>query len=312
MKVIKIIPRGYCHGVVKALNKVVETINNKEIKKPIYILGDIVHNKNITNAFNELGVITLNKKTRKEMLEEIDSGTVIITAHGIDYHLIEYAKNKGLCVVDATCSDVYKTHEIVFNKIKNNYQVIYIGKKNHPEPEGVIGIDPNNIFLVENKNDIDNLKLTSNKLCIINQTTMSKWDVLELMEYAKKKYENLEIINEICSATSERQEAVYHFSNDVELVYVVGDNSSNNSKKLVEVARKKTKAILINDVFDIDINYLIDNKINTIGVTSGASTPSIITKQVIDYLEQLNLADKNTFELPKKIDNKKIIPRIKM
>ena len=312
MKVIKIIPRGYCHGVVKALNKVVETVNDPKIKQPIYILGDIVHNKNITNAFSDIGVITLNNKTRKEMIDSINEGTVIVTAHGIDYHLIEAAKNKGLNVVDATCSDVYKTHEIVFNKINDGYQVIYIGKKNHPEPEGVIGIDPKNIFLVENKKDIDALRLINNKLCIINQTTMSKWDVQELMNYAQKKYQNIEIINEICSATSERQEAVYHFSKEVELIYVVGDQDSNNSKKLVEVAQKNAQAILINDVYDIDLNYLIDRKIKIVGVTAGASTPSVITKQVIEYLEQLDLMDETTYKFPPKIDNKKIVPRIKM
>lgn len=310
MKVIKISPRGYCHGVVSALQTVANTLNDESYPRPIYILGEIVHNQNVTNAFKTAGAITLSGKSRLEMLNKVDTGTIIVTAHGIDPNLIQLAKSKGLTVVDATCSDVQKTHNIISQRIKDGFEVLYIGKKGHPEPEGAVGVDPQHVHLVTNEDDIDKLDITS-KVCITNQTTMSIWDTRQLMKHAQLKFPNIEIINEICMATQQRQEAVWKLANRADLTIVVGDPNSNNTNKLVEVSMQKahTNAIRIESLDQLDINLLLADNINCVAVTSGASTPTIITTEIINFLEKFEKNDKSTWNNQSTIDLSRIVPR---
>ncbi|MGL5020591.1 MAG: 4-hydroxy-3-methylbut-2-enyl diphosphate reductase [Mycoplasmatales bacterium] len=313
MELIKISPRGYCHGVVHAMNLVAKTLANKEIEKPIYILGQIVHNQNITNAFKESGAITIEGKNRRDILSKVDQGTVVITAHGIDPKLIIEAKKRGLNVIDATCSDVYKTHHLIHEKISEGYEVLYIGKKNHPEPEGAIGICPEKIHLIETLKDIENSNFTSEKLCITNQTTMSVWDTESLMCAAESRYPNIEKISEICLATQERQEAVKKMAREADLTIVVGDPKSNNSNRLVQISEEfaHTKAIRINTIEDLEISLLLSENVNKVAVTSGASTPTIITKEVCEFIEQFDKKNEKTWNNVSKIELKKIIPRIR-
>lgn len=313
MEVVKITPRGYCHGVVHALNLVSEAIGNDVLKKPIYILGQIVHNQNVTDAFNKAGVITLDGTNRREILNKVDTGTVIITAHGIDQNLIVEAKTRGLDVVDATCKDVYKTHDIIKEKLKTDFDVIYIGKKNHPEPEGVLAINPEKIHLVSNKDDILNLEVSNSKICITNQTTMSLWDTKDLMEAAKTKFPSIEIINEICLATQQRQEAVLEMAKLADITLVVGDPKSNNTNKLVEISEKlaKTKAYRVSSLKDLEINWLLEDDVNKVAVTSGASTPTLITKQVVEFIEKFDKEDSSTHNTQIPLELSRIIPRVK-
>ncbi len=308
MQIIKSIPRGYCHGVVRALNITSNTI--REGQKPIYILGEIVHNKKISDAFLEAGAITLKGNTRKELLKTIDTGTVIITAHGIDPNLIIEAKNKGLSIVDATCSDVYKTHNIIKDHLNEGYEVIYIGKKNHPEPEGVLGIS-DKINLISNIEDINKLNINNDKLFVTNQTTMSKYEISFLHDKLKEKFPNIKIIEEICDATSLRQDIALENSKKADLSYVVGDKNSNNTNKLVEICQDlgKCKTFRIDSVEDINIEDL--KKATLVHVTSGASTPTIITSEVIKFIETFDPNDEKTHHNVSKIELNKIIPRIK-
>ncbi len=310
MKVTKINPRGYCHGVVNALNVVSSTINNPDTVKPIYILGEIVHNRNVTKSLAEAGAITLTGDSRQNLLSQVKSGTVIITAHGISPHLISKALEKGLNVVDATCRDVYKTHDIIREKLSDGYDVFYIGKKNHPETEGCISIDEN-IKLITSVKDVENMKSSSTKICVTNQTTLSIWDMQLIIDAIKNKYENVEIINEICDATELRQRAVANMDKDIDLLYVVGDKNSNNTNKLAEISEQvaNVKAIRIDDSRDIDINDL--KNVKNVAITSGASTPTLITKNVIDFLEQFEISDINTHDNYGTIDLTRILPRRK-
>ncbi len=311
MKVIKITPRGYCHGVVNALQVVAKVLADKDTPKPIYLLGEIVHNQNITDVLTKRGIITLKGESRSAMLATVETGTVIITAHGIDPHLIEQANNKGLHVVDATCIDVYKTHDVIKDRLAAGYDVIYIGKKNHPEPEGAIGIDPTRIHLVSNLADIEALQLANEKLAVTNQTTMSVWDTAKIMKQAKELYPTLEIINEICDSTSMRQEAVSEMAKLCDLTVVVGDPKSNNTNRLVEISQDiaGTPAIRVNNLEELDPNVLLPYE--TIGVTSGASTPTIITSEIIAFIEQFEKDDKQTWDNTSKINPDRIIPRAK-
>ncbi len=313
MEVIKITPRGYCHGVVHALNLVSQTLADETTPQPIYILGQIVHNQNVTKAFKEAGATTLDGKNREEILDKVNQGTVIITAHGINPNLITKALERGLNVVDATCSDVYRTHHVITQKIAEGYKVLYIGKDGHPEPEGAIGIDPESIYLIANEDDLEKLDVNFDKVCITNQTTMSMWDTDDLMNKAKAKYPHIEIINEICLATQQRQEAVLEMAKAADITIVVGDPKSNNTNRLVQISEEMagTPAYRINNIEDIDINWLLDSKVNKVAITSGASTPTIITKEAIEFVEAFDKNDEKTWDNTSKFDLKRIVPRLR-
>jgi 4-hydroxy-3-methylbut-2-enyl diphosphate reductase len=284
---------------------------DKSLPRPIYILGMIVHNKHVTDAFEEEGIITLDGNNRKEILEKVDKGTVIFTAHGISPEVRELAKQKGLVTIDATCPDVTRTHELIRAKEKEGFQVIYIGKKGHPEPEGAVGVAPAIVHLVETVADVDALELDAEKIIVTNQTTMSQWDVNHVMEKVKQKYPHVEIHNEICNATQVRQEAVANQAPEADVLIVVGDPKSNNSNRLAQVSEEiaATKAYRIADITELDLDWIKAAK--TVAVTSGASTPTPITKEVISFLEQFNPNDESTWVKEKKVPLNRILPKIK-
>ncbi|NKE05125.1 MULTISPECIES: 4-hydroxy-3-methylbut-2-enyl diphosphate reductase [Mesobacillus] len=311
MNVIKISPRGYCYGVVDAMVIARNAALDKSLPRPIYILGMIVHNKHVTDAFEEEGIITLDGNNRKEILEKVDGGTVIFTAHGISPEVRELAKEKGLVSIDATCPDVTNTHNLIREKEKEGFEVIYIGKKGHPEPEGAVGVAPGIVHLVETASDVEALNLQAEKLIVTNQTTMSQWDVADIMKSVKEKYPHAEVHREICMATQVRQEAVAEQAKEADVLIVVGDPKSNNSNRLAQVSEEiaGTKAYRIADITELDIEWVKDA--DTVAVTSGASTPTPITKEVITFLEQFDKENETTWMKEKKVPLHKILPKVK-
>lgn len=311
MKVLKISPRGYCYGVVDAMVLARQAAQNLDLPRPIYILGMIVHNKHVTDAFEEEGIISLDGPNRLEIIKQVDKGTVIFTAHGVSPEVRKLAKEKGLTVVDATCPDVSRTHDLILEKKAEGYDVIYVGKKGHPEPEGAIGVAPDIVHLVESTQDVENLQLSKEKIIITNQTTMSQWDVADIMNHALKKYPHAEVHNEICLATQVRQEAVAEQAKQADLVIVVGDPKSNNSNRLAQVSEQiaGTKAYRISDLTELKLEWL--EGVNIVGVTSGASTPTPITKEVIEFLEKYNSEDEATWGKERKVTLQKILPKVK-
>jgi len=303
MQVYDLTPRGYCHGVLNALAIVKKVIKTESYPRPIYVLGQIVHNKKITEAFNRFGVISLDQKgkTRLEMLEEIDSGTVIFTAHGISNQAIERAKEKGLITLNATCRDVIKVHNAVKNKLAEGYKVIYIGHRNHPEPEAVLAISQD-IYFVEDEKDALLLpqELSQYPLFVTNQTTLSLYDIEAVLKIIETKYPHYLFDNEICNATTVRQNAVKE-QPDVDLMLVVGDTLSSNSNKLRDVGKKAKNipSYLISGVEDIDLNWLKD--VNSVSVTSGASTPTVVTEEVISFLKHYQKDDPTTWDHQSKL-----------
>lgn len=284
MEVVAIRPRGYCYGVVNALNVVKDAVKDHPQQK-IYVLGIIIHNKFIKEALDRLGVISLydNNKTKLELLDQISEGVVVFSAHGIGQEVVDKAIEKGLIVYNATCRDVIKTQDIVKEYLEKNFDVLYIGKEKHPEAEAMLSINPKKIALVTNLNDIEKLDIKNNTI-VTNQTTMSIYDTKDIMDAIRAKNPNVLVINEICNATKMRQEALLDLKY-FDMVYVVGDHLSNNSNNLVKIAKTNvSKVQLIESVMDIKDMDL--NNIKRIGVTAGASTPTSITQQVIDYLNK--------------------------
>jgi len=311
MEVIKISPRGYCYGVVDAMVIAKEAAMNLDLPRPIYILGMIVHNKHVVDAFNEEGIITLDGENRLEILKKVDKGTVIFTAHGVSPQVRQLAKEKGLTVIDATCPDVTKTHDLIREKTAEGYKIVYIGKKGHPEPEGALGVAPGKVFLIDSVSEAEKLNLDTDKILITNQTTMSQWDVAHIMNKVIEKYPHAEIHNEICLATQVRQEAVAKQAGQADLTIVVGDPLSNNSNRLAQVSHEiaGTKAYRVGDVSEIDLEWL--KGVNKVAVTSGASTPTQVTKEVIEFLENYDPNNPDTWTPKRTLDLKRILPKAK-
>jgi len=311
MKVKKISPRGYCYGVVDAMVIARNAALDKTLPRPIYILGMIVHNKHVTDAFEEDGIITLDGENRLEILEKVETGTVIFTAHGVSPEVRELARRKGLVSIDATCPDVTVTHNLIEEKTAEGYDIIYIGKKYHPEPEGAIGVAPHAVHLIETIDDVDSLDLVNEKLLVTNQTTMSQWDVAHIMDALKEKFPHIEVHKEICLATQVRQEAVAEQAGEADLLIVVGDPKSNNSNRLTQVSVEiaNTPSYRISDVSEIDINWL--HGVETVAVTAGASTPTLIVREVIGFLESFDPEDPTTHVPERKFKLERILPKIK-
>ncbi|BAK17272.1 4-hydroxy-3-methylbut-2-enyl diphosphate reductase [Solibacillus kalamii] len=311
MKVVKINPRGYCYGVVDAMVIARNAALDPTLPRPIYILGMIVHNKHVTDAFEQDGIITLDGDNRKEIIEQVEQGTVIFTAHGVSPEIREIAKRKGLVSIDATCPDVTVTHDLIREKTAEGYDIIYIGKKGHPEPEGAIGVAPDHVHLVQSMNDIDNLAFENEKILVTNQTTMSQWDVAFLMDSLKEKFPHVEVHKEICLATQVRQEAVAEQAGASDLLIVVGDPKSNNSNRLTQVSVEiaGTPSYRISDISELQIEWL--ENVETVAVTAGASTPTPIVKEVISFLEKFDKNDPATHEIVRSVTLDKILPKIK-
>lgn len=288
MDIIKVTPRGYCYGVVDAMEIARKAAKDPTLPRPLYIIGLIVHNRFAVDELTSLGVTTLDGPDRASILERVESGTVIFTAHGVSPLVKARARARGLHIIDATCPDVTKTHDLVQEFVARGYEVIYIGKKGHPEPEGVIGEAPDHVTLVETEADLDRLPeriIRAERLMVTNQTTLSQWDTARLIEAIRARFPQVEVRNEICHATQVRQEAVATMAKGADLTIVVGDPRSNNTNRLAQVAEELagTPAIRIESVADLTPEMLEGKR--RIAITSGASTPSHITREIIRYVE---------------------------
>ena len=289
MDVIKISPRGYCYGVVDALQIVRQVAKDPTHPRPIYIIGQIVHNRHAIEELTNLGVITLDGPDRASILEQVTEGTVIFTAHGVSPLVKQKAKERGLNCIDATCPDVTVTHDLVRELASAGYYILYIGKRGHPEPEGVLGEVPGHIILIENEGDVNALTLTpeqEQRLAVSTQTTLSQWDTRRIIEYIKAKYPHAEVHIDICAATQSRQEALVAQAKGADLTIVVGDPRSNNTNRLVQVSEELAgvPAVRIEDLSQLNTDWLNGKK--RIAVTAGASTPSQLTREVIRFIEQ--------------------------
>ena len=285
MEVLKITPRGYCHGVVDAF-RIARRVR-EETDGPVRMLGMLVHNTHATDDLQQQGIALVDPPDRLKGLEQIKDGTVIFTAHGVSPQVKARAAELGLRAVDATCSDVVRTHELVADLARKGYEVVYIGRKGHPEPEGVVGEAPGKVHLVQDPEDIDALEIHGDRVAVTCQTTLSVWDTEDLIGRVKARYPQAEVHNEICRATQERQEAAVEAAKLVDLVIVVGSPRSSNSLRLVEVVKKLggKPAYLVDSLEDLDPEWF--RGASRVGVTSGASTPTQLTRRVIEHIEAL-------------------------
>ena len=275
-------PRGFCAGVDRAIEMVKGAL--KKYGSPVYVRHEIVHNKFVVENLKSQGAIFV------EELNEIKdkSRPVIFSAHGVPKAVPEEALNLNLIYYDATCPLVSKIHKEVENFDKKNFPVILIGHRNHPEVIGTMGQTNNEVHLVENVEDVKNLTLDKNdKVAYVTQTTLSVDDTKDIINEIKLQFSNViePKKNDICYATTNRQEAVKKIADQCDYFLVIGASNSSNSLRLVEVAKNygSKKAILVEDVESLNLNIFED--IENIGITASASSPEILVKKLIDKLK---------------------------
>lgn len=294
MEIIDIKPRGYCKGVVKAIRMAIKT-RKENPETEISIIGAIVHNKFVVEALRRKNIKTIStaNRSRFDALDDIDSGIVILSAHGTSQRVIEKAINKGLSVVDTICEDVKSTQELIQNALTNGQEVIYIGKNGHPESNAIIE-NFKSVYFVSNIEEIYKLEVKTKYPFVTNQTTLSILEIQHLLKAILEKIPEANIANEICNATRIRQEAILK-SSALDALIVVGDPSSNNTNMLASIASNHgiNNVIRIESIHDLDLNQLKTNW--RVGVTSGASTPNYLTKQVVEYLKVVNLASPHPY-----------------
>ena len=313
MKIILANPRGFCAGVDRAISIVELAL---EIHgAPIYVRHEVVHNRFVVNGLRERGAIFV-----EELSEVPDGAIVIFSAHGVSQAVRQEAKDRNLKVFDATCPLVTKVHMQVARASKKGTKAILIGHKGHPEVEGTMGQYSNHeggIYLIERIEDIANLPVSHNDdLTFMTQTTLSLDDTAETISALKEKYPAIQgpHKNDICYATTNRQQAVRELAKQSDLVVVVGSKNSSNSNRLAELAsRMGVVSKLIDDPNDIQPDWF--NSVQTIGVTAGASAPEELVQSVIARMkafgvtevEELQGLEENMFfEVPKELRVKEV------
>lgn len=308
MNIILANPRGFCAGVDRAISIVELAL---EIHgAPIYVRHEVVHNRFVVDELKAKGAIFV------EELDEVPDGAIVIfSAHGVSQAVRHEAKRRELKVFDATCPLVTKVHMQVARASKKGTKAILIGHEGHPEVVGTMGQYDNEkggIFLVEDVEDIAKLGLKEDEdLTFMTQTTLSIDDTSDVIEALKQKYPAIQgpRKNDICYATTNRQQAVRELAKLAQLVLVVGSKNSSNSNRLAELAsRMGTPSQLIDGPQDIDPNWL--QGVTTIGITAGASAPEILVQSVVEHLktlgvtkvEELEGCEENTvFEVPREL-----------
>ncbi len=308
MQIILANPRGFCAGVDRAITIVERAI--ELFGAPVYVRHEVVHNRYVVNRLKELGAIFI-----EEINEVPDDSILIFSAHGVSKVVRDEAKRRQLRIFDATCPLVTKVHMEVARASYRGEEVILIGHAGHIEVDGTMGQYSNpegGIYLVESIEDVQNLQVKNDQhLCFTTQTTLSVDDTAEIISALKNRFPNIRSPrkNDICYATTNRQQAVKQLSSQADVVLVVGSKNSSNSNRLAELARRNSKhAYLIDFASDINLEWLINAR--TIGVTAGASAPDILVKQVIDHLKSLGctslvetegISENITFEIPKEL-----------
>ena len=276
-------PRGFCAGVDRAIEMVKGAL--KKYGAPVYVRHEIVHNKFVVENLKSQGAIFV------EELNEIEdrSRPVIFSAHGVPKAVPEEALSLNLVYYDATCPLVSKIHKEVENFDKKNLPVILIGHRNHPEVIGTMGQTDKKIHLVEKVEDVKKLPLNQNdEIAYVTQTTLSVDDTKDIIKEIKLHFSNViePKKNDICYATTNRQEAVKNIANQCDYFLVIGASNSSNSLRLVEVAKNygSKKAILVEDVDSLNLNIFQESE--NIGITASASSPEVLVKKLLDNLKR--------------------------
>jgi 4-hydroxy-3-methylbut-2-enyl diphosphate reductase len=310
MKILLANPRGFCAGVNMAIECLDETI--RRVGPGIYVYHEIVHNKYVVDRFTKQGV------TFVDSMEEVPHGSILLfSAHGVSPEIRKIAKERKLQTVDATCPLVTKVHLEAIRYANDGYNIILVGHEGHDEVIGTMGEAPESITLVETPEEVKGLPFTTDdKLAYLTQTTLSVSEATEVITALKQRYPHIHSPKkeDICYATTNRQEAVQMLVESADVLIVLGSQNSSNSRRLMEIgAGQGVPSYLIDGASEMRPEWFEQD--STVVVTAGASAPDVVVQECIDYLKkQFNaemveetLREENVhFNLPRELQNLKL------
>ena len=310
LKVYLAQPRGFCAGVERAITIVERAI--ELYGPPVYVRHEIVHNKRVVNNLISKGAIFVQE------LDQIPAGAVtVFSAHGVAQKVEDIANKRKLPILDATCPLVAKVHKEGQRYSSEGYEVVLIGHEGHPEVEGTMGRISGDVYLVSNTEDVKRLQVKNpSKLSYISQTTLSVDDTKVVIEALKKRFPEIEgpDVKDICYATQNRQSAVRDLVEHVNLILVVGAKNSSNSNRLRDLGEESgVNTYLIETADDLDRKWF-DN-VESIGISSGASTPDELVKEVMNRISTFReikiemrpgIEENVVFKLPKELVNQRV------
>jgi 4-hydroxy-3-methylbut-2-enyl diphosphate reductase len=308
MNIILAKPRGFCAGVMRAIETVEKAIN--KFGAPVYVRHEIVHNKFVVESLRKKGAIFVSE------VDEIPVGAItIFSAHGVSDKVEEDAVGRGLDVIDATCPLVSKVHREAKKYEEEDYEIILIGHRGHPEVEGTSGRVKKEVILVTNEEDARNVVIKNHeKISYVTQTTLSVDDTKKIVSILEERFPNLKrglATKDICYATQNRQDAVRSLCKMVDIVLVIGAQNSSNSNRLRDLGEESgLPSYLINGAEDLDSKWF--NGVKNIGLTAGASAPEVLVQDVIKKIKEISatevqVSDMNgiteniSFALPRKV-----------
>jgi 4-hydroxy-3-methylbut-2-enyl diphosphate reductase len=305
-KIILVSPRGFCAGVVRAIDVV--KIALEAYGAPIYVRKEIVHNRHVVDELRDAGAVFV-----EELSEVPQGGRVIFSAHGVSPAVRIEAKARKLAVIDATCPLVTKVHLEAVKFARQGYTIILIGHRDHDEVIGTLGEAPEFSVLVETVQDVERLKVKDPaKTCYLTQTTLSLDETRDIIEALRKKFPGIKHppAQDICYATENRQLGVKAVAPETDVLLVVGSKNSSNSKRLVEVCQGAgIPAYLVDDHSEVRPEWLVNVK--TIAITAGASAPEHLVQELLsslrdrhgfEDLEEVTLKDEDIrFSLPSEL-----------
>ena len=310
LKIILAQPRGFCAGVERAIEIVERAL--KIYGPPVYVRHEIVHNKRVVNNLSSKGAVFVKE------LDQIPEGAVtVFSAHGVSQKVEDTASTRNLPVLDATCPLVAKVHKEGQRYSKDGFEVVLIGHEGHPEVEGTMGRISGPVYLVSNTDDVKKLKVQNpDKLSYVSQTTLSVDDTRDVINALQERFPNIigPDVKDICYATQNRQSAVRDLVKNVDLVLVVGARNSSNSNRLKDIGSESgVNTYLIETADDMSMEWF--ENVKSVGITSGASTPDELVKEVIDQIStfsnieierQSGIEENVVFKLPKELVNYEI------
>ena len=305
MRILLANPRGFCAGVIMAIDTVDEAL--KIVGAPLYVYHEIVHNRHVVERFVKHGVIFV------DTIDEVpENSTVVFSAHGVSPEVRKRALDRGCTMIDATCPLVTKVHMEAIRYAKQGFKILLVGHAGHDEVVGTVGEAPDAITIVESAEDVENLSFTDDdRIVYITQTTLSMDDANVIIGAIKQKFPHVKEppSEDICYATTNRQHAVRHLASEANVCIVVGSKNSSNSVRLTEIAEAANcPAHLVDDVSEVDASWF--EGVETVLLTAGASAPDHLVQEIIDHLIEAHGAEVDEhsvteetmhFELPRSL-----------
>lgn len=277
MEIIVAKNAGFCFGVERAVDAVYDLL--KEDASELYSIGPLIHNELVTNDLKSKGLVEINNY---DEIKNLKNNKVIIRTHGIEKDVYNLLTSSNNSIVDLTCPFVSKIHKLVKEYSENGYKIIVIGDKDHPEVKGIVSYAKEDIFVVINEEDIRNLKIDRNdKVFIVFQTTTNAENAQKLVDILKDLFYNYRLVNTICNATQNRQDEVKVLAETCDVMLIIGSNTSSNTRKLYEIAKKYCKNTYLLTSID-DVKNIKIGKSVKIGVSAGASTPKYLIEEILN------------------------------